>query len=104
MFVVPYGVTRNPDAIIRVRMVLCENLNAIIRVSNYVRLHSGLQRARLLWSGANDKLIMHILPAETKFMLPSIYYNLWHTITEANGCNAKESKTPYYSRTLNTIN
>ena len=28
-----------------------------------------------------------------------IYYNLWHTITEANGCNAKESRTPYYSRT-----
>ena len=28
-----------------------------------------------------------------------IYYNLWHTITEANGCNAKESGTPYYSRT-----
>ena len=28
-----------------------------------------------------------------------IYYNLWHTITEANGCIAKESKTPYYSRT-----
>ena len=28
-----------------------------------------------------------------------IYYNLWHTITEANKCNAKESKTPYYSRT-----
>ena len=27
------------------------------------------------------------------------YYNLWHTIIEAKGCNAKESKTPYYSRT-----
>ena len=22
-----------------------------------------------------------------------MYYNLWHTITEANGCNAKESKS-----------
>ena len=29
-------------------------------------------------------------------------YNLfviWHTITEANGFNAKESRTPHYSRT-----
>ena len=40
--VVPYGVMRN--------------LDAIIRVSNYVRLNPGLQRARSLWSGASDKL------------------------------------------------
>ena len=89
--VVPYGVMRNLDAIIRVRMVLrktsmllfvsvwcyakprcyyscpygvTQNLDAIIRVSNYVRLNPGLQRARPLWSGASDKLIMPILPAE----------------------------------------
>ena len=82
---------RNLDAIIRVRMVLrktsmllfvsvwcyakprcyyscpygvTQNLDAIIRVSNYVRLNPGLQRARPLWSGASDKLIMPILPAE----------------------------------------
>ena len=36
------------------------NLNAIIRVSNYVCLNSGLQRARPLWSVASDKLIMPI--------------------------------------------
>ena len=54
----PYGVMRN--------------LDAIIRVSNYVRLNPGLQRARPLWSGASDRLIMHILPAERKFMLPSM--------------------------------
>ena len=86
---------RKLDAIIRVRMLLCEssmllfvsvccyakrrcyyscpyavmqNLDAIIRVSNYVRLNPGLQRARPLWSGASDKLIMPILPAERKFM------------------------------------
>ena len=40
------------------------NLDAIIRVWNYVRLNPGLQRARSLWSGASDKLIMPILPAE----------------------------------------
>ena len=89
---------RKLDAIIRVRMLLCEssmllfvfvccyakarcyyscpyavmqNLDAIIRVSNYVRLNPGLQRARPLWSGASDKLIMPILPAERKFMLLS---------------------------------
>ena len=33
------------------------NRDAIIRVSNYVRLNPGLQRARPLWSGASDKLI-----------------------------------------------
>ena len=55
--VVPYGVMRN--------------LDAIIRVSNYVRLNPGLQRARSLWSGASDKLIMPILPAEWEFMQPS---------------------------------
>ena len=48
----PYGVMRNLDAIIRVRMV--RNLDAIIRVSNYVRLNLGLQRARPPWSGATD--------------------------------------------------
>ena len=48
--VVPYDVLRK--------------LDAIIRVSNYVRLNPGLQRARSLWSGASDKLIMPILPAE----------------------------------------
>ena len=45
------------------------NLDAIIRVSNYVRLNPGLQRARPLWSGASDKSIMPILPAQRKFML-----------------------------------
>ena len=92
LFVSVYGVMQNLDAIIRVRIVLCEtsmlllkprcyysclygvmrNLDAIIRVSNYVRLNPGLQRARPLWSGASDRLIMHILPAERKFMLPSM--------------------------------
>ena len=47
------------------------NLDAIIRVSNYVRLNPGLQRARPLWSGASDKLITPILPAQRKFMLLS---------------------------------
>ena len=68
--VVPYGVMQNLDAI-HVRMVFMRNLDAI-RVSNYVRLNPGLQRARPLWSGAIDKLIMHILPAERKFMLLSM--------------------------------
>ena len=48
------------------------NLDAIIRVSNYVRLNPGLQRARPQWSGASDKFIMPILPAERKFMLLSM--------------------------------
>ena len=48
------------------------NLDAIIRVSNCVRLNPGLQRARPLWSGASDKLIMPILPGERKFMLLSM--------------------------------
>ena len=63
---------RNLDAIIRVRMMLCENLDAIIHVSNYVRLNPSLRRARALWSGASDKLIMPILPAEKKIMLLSM--------------------------------
>ena len=93
----PYAVMRKLDAIIRVRMLLFKtsmllfvsmccyakaryysclyavmpNLDAIIRVSNYVRLNPGLQRARPLWSGASDKLVMPILPAERKFMLLS---------------------------------
>ena len=46
---VPYGVMRN--------------LDAIIRVSNYVSLNPGLQRARSLWSGASDNLIMLVFPA-----------------------------------------
>ena len=98
----PYAVMRKLDAIIRVRMLLFQtsmllfvsiccyakarcyysclyavmpNLDAIIRVSNvsnYVRLNPGLQRARPLWSGASDKLIMPMLPAERKFMLLSM--------------------------------
>ena len=47
------------------------NLDAIIRVSNYV-LNPGLQRARPLWSGASDKLIMPILNAQRKIMLLSM--------------------------------
>ena len=54
---VPYGVMRNQDA--------------ILRVSNYVSLNPGLQRARSLWSGASDNLIMHVFPAEREFMQPS---------------------------------
>ena len=53
----PYGVMRN--------------LDAIIRVSNYVRPNPGLQRARSLRSAASDKLIMPILLAEWEFMRPS---------------------------------
>ena len=95
----PYGVMQNLEAIIRVYMVLCktsmllfvsvwcyakprcyyscpygvmQNLDAIIRVSNYVRLNPGLQRAPPLWSGASDNLIMHVFPAERKFMQPSL--------------------------------
>ena len=60
--VVPYGVMRNLDAIIRVRMVLCETSMLLFvsvwcygyYVSNYVRLNPGLQRARSLWSGASE--------------------------------------------------
>ena len=48
-------------------MVFMRNLDAIIRVSHYVRLNPGLQRARPLWSGAGDKLIMPILSTERKF-------------------------------------
>ena len=55
--VVPYGIMRN--------------LDAIIRVSNYVRLNPGLQRARSLWSGVSENLIMHVFPAEREFMQPS---------------------------------
>lgn len=47
------------------------NLDAIIRVSNYIRPNPGLQRVRPLWSGASDKLIMHFLPAKKIFMLLS---------------------------------
>ena len=97
-----YAVMRKLDAIIRVRMLLFQtsmllfvsmccyakarccysclyavipNRDAIIRVSNYVRLNPSLQRARPLWSGASDKLIMPILPAERKFMLLSLRGN-----------------------------
>ena len=90
---------RKLDAIIRVRMLLCgssmllfvsvccsakprcyyscpydvmPNLDAIIRVSNYVRLYPGIQRARPLWSGASDRVIMPILPAERLFILLSM--------------------------------
>ena len=57
---------RNLDGIIGVRVLLItRNLDAIIRVSNYVRLNRclnpGLQRARPLWSGASDKLIMPVI-------------------------------------------
>ena len=55
--VVPYGVMRN--------------LDAITRVWNYVSLNPGLQRARSLWSGASDNLIMHVFPAKREFMQPS---------------------------------
>ena len=49
-----------------------QNLDAIIRVSNYVRLNPGLQRARPLWSGLSDKLIMSMLSAQRIFMLLSM--------------------------------
>ena len=45
--------------------------DSIIRVSNYVLLNPGLQRARPLRSGASDKLIMLVFSAERKFMLLS---------------------------------
>ena len=76
----PYAVMRKLDAIIRVRMLLCETSMLLFvsvccyakpRCYYYVRLNPGLQRARPLWSGASDKLIMPILPAERKFMLLS---------------------------------
>ena len=41
-------------------MVLCETSMLLF----VFRLNPGLQRARSLWSGASDKLIMPILPAE----------------------------------------
>ena len=52
----PYAVMRKLDAIIRVRMLLCE---------------SSMLLFVFVWSGASDKLIMPILPAERKFMLLS---------------------------------
>ena len=61
--------------IIRCELCLCRsvwcyvNFDSIIRVSNYVLLNPGLPRARPLWSGASDKLIMHVFPAEREFML-----------------------------------
>ena len=94
----PYAVMRNLNAIIRVRMLLCQtsmllfvccyakprcyyscpyvvmpNLDAIIRVRMLLYTkprcyYSGLQRARPLWSGSSDKLIMPILPAQRNFM------------------------------------
>ena len=89
----PYAVMRKLDAIIRVRMLLCESL-MLLFVSvccyakprcYYVRLNPGLQRARPLWSGASDKLIMPILPAERKFMLLSevarkLSWNIWNNL------------------------
>ena len=36
-----------------------QNFDSIICISNYALVNSGLQIARLLWSGTNDKLIMH---------------------------------------------
>ena len=51
---------------------IMRNLDAIIRVSNYVRLNPGRQRARPLWSGTSDELIMPILSAQRKFMLLSM--------------------------------
>ena len=87
-----------PYAIIIVRMLLCKssmllfvsvccsakprccyscpydvmpNLDAIVRVSNYVRLYPGIQRARPRWSGASDR-VMPILPAERLVMLLSM--------------------------------
>ena len=47
LLLVSYGVLRNLDAIIRVRMVLCKT-SMLLCVSNYVRLNPGLQRARPL--------------------------------------------------------
>ena len=69
--VVPYGVMRNLDAIIRVRMMLCETSMLLFvsvwcyakprcyYVSNHVCLNLGLQRARSLWSGdvSHSKLV-----------------------------------------------
>ena len=52
------------------------NLNAIIRVLKYVRLNPGLQRARPLWSGTSDELIMHFLPTKKRFMLLSQTYKM----------------------------
>ena len=37
-----------------------QNFDSIICISNYALLNPGLQIARLLWSGTNDKLIMHV--------------------------------------------
>jgi len=47
------------------------NLDDIGRVWSCVRLGPGLQRARSLGSGASDRLIMAVLPAEWEFVLPS---------------------------------
>ena len=46
------------------------NLDAIIRVSNYVSLNPGPQRARSLWSGASDNLIMHVFPLKENLCNP----------------------------------
>ena len=49
-------------------MVFCET-----RVSNYILLNPGLQRVdRYGLARVHNKLIMHILPAERKFMRLSL--------------------------------
>ena len=67
-----YGVMRNLDAIIRVRMVLCETSMLLFVFRIMFVFNPGLHRARPLWPAASDKLITHIFPAERKFMFASM--------------------------------
>ena len=54
------------------RMVLCEtSMLSLVFGIMLVSLNPGLQRARSLWSGASDNLIMHVFPAKREFMQPS---------------------------------
>ena len=72
VFDVLNDVRQNVAVVLLFLYSIVANLDVIIRVSNYARLNPGLQRARPLWSGASDKLIMPILSAQRKFMLLSI--------------------------------
>ena len=86
-----FAVMRKLDAIIRVRMLLCESLMLLfMSVCCYAKfvsvtgmllfvfqimfflINPGFQRVRPLWSGTSDKLIMPILPTERKLMLHSM--------------------------------
>ena len=71
-----HSIIPNLDAIFRVCMLLCETSMLLFVSVCFCAKPPGLQRARLLWSGASDKLIMPILPTQRKFILLSIWQRL----------------------------